>query len=121
MDRLSLSFTREMNWRRKTVHLHKLTLNLMVETTPTGIFGYLNTIDENGQWNSSSILSVTESESIWQIKTSTGTLEINDVQDVGIEDPLSILHLGTHVGTAILSSTLHQMAKDTVFGKTNLL
>lgn len=63
------------------------TFHLMIEMTPNGVFGYFQTMDDNGQWNSSSILSVTESKSTWEIKTSAGTIQIDDIQDIGVEDP----------------------------------
>ena len=63
------------------------TLHLMIEMTPNGVFGYMNTIDEDGQWHTHSILNVTQSDAIWQIKTSSGTVQIDDIQDIGVEDP----------------------------------
>ena len=63
------------------------TLQLFVEKTNSGTYGYINTLNEDGTWESSPVQTVHESSGQWQINSSFGTLSINNVEHVGVEDP----------------------------------
>lgn len=63
------------------------TLHLMVEATPGGVYGFVETIGEDGQWLSSPIEGLTETETGWQLETTNGALQIDNIELVGVEDP----------------------------------
>ena len=59
----------------------------MVEVTANGVYGFISTLDDNDQWTSSSVQTVSESETGWEIGTTSGTLRIDSVETIGEEDP----------------------------------
>ena len=63
------------------------TLQIMVEQTQAGVYGYINTLNEAGLWESNPVQTVNESNGQWQITSASGTLRINNFEQVGIEDP----------------------------------
>ena len=63
------------------------TLNLLIEVTSQGVYGFINTLNANGQWISTPVQNVLKTETGWQIDTSSETLEIDSVENIGEEDP----------------------------------
>ena len=62
-------------------------LQLLVETTQTGVYGYANTLNKDGVWESSPVETVKETNAGWQITSSSGILTIDGLEHIGIEDP----------------------------------
>ena len=63
------------------------TLQLMVEQTPFGLYGYMKTLNDDGVWESIPVQTINKSNEQWQINTESGSINIDNIESIGIEDP----------------------------------
>lgn len=63
------------------------TLQLIIEQTQSGVYGYINTINKDGIWESAPIQKVSESSGQWELSSEAGVIIIDDIEEIGIEDP----------------------------------
>ena len=80
------------------------TLQLMVEQTQAGVYGYINTLNENDVWESRPVQTVDKSNGQWQIKSTSGTITIDNIEEIGVEDPYQHILLGAMDDTTALSN-----------------
>ena len=70
------------------------TLQLMVEQTQSGVYGYINVLGEDGMWESSPVQTVSESNGQWQINSAAGDVIINNIEEIEAKIHINTLHLG---------------------------
>ena len=62
-------------------------LQIVAEVTTNGVYGFINTMNKEGDWISIPIQHVAKMETGWKIETTTDTLNIDNIETIGVEDP----------------------------------